>query len=179
MSLSPGVDARVLLSNLSDAFVADPAKSFPPGKLVRGTIVSLDAAKGFADMSLKSDASASAASRGLADLSVGEIVTGSVRKVETFGVFVTVDGCAVSGLCHISEVADERIKSLPARVSVGERVKAVVLRIDVEASDLSSVGNSYLSCPMRGASTPCALGCGVWGGVEARFGRGSAWWRLF
>lgn len=69
---------------------------------------------------------------GLADLKVGEVVHGTVRKVETFGVFVTVDGCAASGLCHISEVADERIKSLPARVSVGERVKAVVLRVDPE-----------------------------------------------
>lgn len=81
---------------------------------------------------------------GLADLKVGEIVTGAVRKVETFGVFVTVDGCAASGLCHISEVADERIKSLEARVSVGERVKAIVLRVDPEVRRAAQEESTHL-----------------------------------
>lgn len=30
VTLGSGVDARVLLSNLSDTFVTDPAKAFPP-----------------------------------------------------------------------------------------------------------------------------------------------------
>lgn len=163
---------------------------------MRGTVISVDAAKGRADLSLRSDAANAATSRGaaqplstshppadrrltasergglrasshgtssrrernvlrpalsaagLADLKVGEVVTGSVRKVETFGVFVTVDGCGASGLCHISEVADERIKSLPARVAVGERVKAIVLKVDPEARPVSGKCSGP-SCPAR------------------------------
>lgn len=36
VTLGAGVDARVLLSNLSDTFVADPAKAFPPVRWRRG-----------------------------------------------------------------------------------------------------------------------------------------------
>jgi len=40
---------------------------------------------------------------------VGQVVQGTVRKVETFGVFINVDNCKVSGLCHISEVRTEGV----------------------------------------------------------------------
>ena len=36
MTLSRHVDARILLSNLADTFIADPEGSFPVGKLVTG-----------------------------------------------------------------------------------------------------------------------------------------------
>ncbi len=41
VSLSDEVDARVKMSNLADSFVEDPAQAFPPGKLVKGHIVSV------------------------------------------------------------------------------------------------------------------------------------------
>ncbi|KAK6594717.1 S1 RNA binding domain-containing protein [Botrytis cinerea] len=44
------------------------------------------------------------------DIQVNQVVTGKIRKVEDFGVFIVVDGSAnVSGLCHQSEMAEKRV----------------------------------------------------------------------
>lgn len=37
--LSRSVEGRILIKNLSDTFVADPAESFTPGMVVRGRYV--------------------------------------------------------------------------------------------------------------------------------------------
>ena len=34
--LSRGLEAKILLSNLSDGYIDNPEKEFPTGKLVRG-----------------------------------------------------------------------------------------------------------------------------------------------
>ena len=65
---------------------------------------------------------------------------GTVRRVQTYGVFVTLDGSGRSGLCHISAFADARIKdSLEAHVRAGERVRVKVLEVD-EATGRVSLG---------------------------------------
>ena len=43
------------LCNLSDTFIADPTAEFPKGKLVKGVVLSVDAAAGRAEMTLRSD----------------------------------------------------------------------------------------------------------------------------
>ena len=68
-----------------------------------------------------------------------------MTRVESYGVFVQLDGgtealvdgpggaragAGVNGMAHVSEVADEFIKDLTARFTVGDLVKAVVLKID-------------------------------------------------
>lgn len=42
---------------------------------------------------------------GLASFAKGQKVKGFVRRVETFGVFVQIEGTDVSGLCHKSQVS--------------------------------------------------------------------------
>lgn len=39
VTLGPNIDARILMANLSTTFIDDPAKEFPPGKLVHGWCV--------------------------------------------------------------------------------------------------------------------------------------------
>ena len=56
-------------------------------------------------------------------------LTGFVRKVEKFGVFVNIsqsDG--LSGLCHISECADEFVNDLNVMFKQGDRVKCACSR---------------------------------------------------
>lgn len=43
---------------------------------------------------------------------VGQLVTGTVRRVEPFGVFVGIDNTRVSGLLHISNVSRQHIESV-------------------------------------------------------------------
>ena len=72
------------------------------------------------------------------DLQVGQIVTGKIRKVEDFGVFIVVDGSMnVSGLCHRSEMADDRVTDVKKLYSEGDAVKAKVLKIDAEKKRVS------------------------------------------
>ena len=63
------------------------------------------------------------------DLKPGMVLTGTVRNVIDFGVFVDI-GVHQDGLVHISQVADKFIKHPSEVVSVGDIVKVVVLEVD-------------------------------------------------
>ena len=63
------------------------------------------------------------------DLKVGMVLSGTVRNVIDFGVFVDI-GVHQDGLVHISQVADKFIKHPSEVVSVGDVVKVVVLEVD-------------------------------------------------
>ena len=63
------------------------------------------------------------------DLKPGMVLTGMVRNVIDFGVFVDI-GVHQDGLVHISQVADKFIKHPSEVVSVGDVVKVVVLEVD-------------------------------------------------
>lgn len=65
----------------------------------------------------------------LSDLQVGSVVTGTVRNVTDFGVFVDI-GLKTAGLIHISELAHRRVKHPLEVVSVGEIIKVVILSVD-------------------------------------------------
>lgn len=43
---------------------------------------------------------------------MGQLVTGTVRRIEPFGVFVGIDNTRVSGLLHISNVSRQHIESV-------------------------------------------------------------------
>ena len=63
------------------------------------------------------------------DLKPGMVLTGTVRNVIDFGVFVDI-GVHQDGLVHISQVADRFIRHPSEVVSVGDVVKVVVLEVD-------------------------------------------------
>ena len=63
------------------------------------------------------------------DLKPGMVLTGTVRNVIDFGVFVDI-GVHQDGLVHISQVANKFIKHPSEVVSVGDVVKVVVLEVD-------------------------------------------------
>ena len=63
------------------------------------------------------------------DLAPGMVLTGTVRNVVDFGVFVDI-GVHQDGLVHISQVCNKFIKHPSEIVSVGDIVKVVVLEVD-------------------------------------------------
>ena len=70
------------------------------------------------------------------DLKSGMVLTGTVRNVIDFGVFVDI-GVHQDGLVHISQVADKFIKHPSEVVSVGDVVKVVVLEVDEKKKRIS------------------------------------------
>ncbi|MDE6691265.1 MAG: S1 RNA-binding domain-containing protein, partial [Clostridia bacterium] len=65
------------------------------------------------------------------DLSVGMVVEGSVRNVIDFGAFVDI-GVHQDGLVHVSEITDRYIKHPSDVLKVGQKVKAVIINLDVK-----------------------------------------------
>ena len=70
------------------------------------------------------------------DLLPGMELTGTVRNVIDFGVFVDI-GVHQDGLVHISEVCNRRIKHPSEVLKVGDVVKVVVLKVDPERHRIS------------------------------------------
>ena len=70
------------------------------------------------------------------DLKPGMQLTGTVRNVIDFGVFVDI-GVHQDGLVHISQVADKFLKHPSEAVKVGDVVKVVVLEVDEKKKRIS------------------------------------------
>jgi rRNA biogenesis protein RRP5 len=135
VTLGHKVTAHVRVSNLSDSFLKDWKDQFQRDQIVQGKLVSVDKSTGHVQMSLKQsvlDVNYKPP-KTFTDMQVGDIVTGKIAKVETFGVFILVDSTEnVRGLCHRSEIADKRIEDASKLFSEGDVVKAKILKIEVD-----------------------------------------------
>ena len=72
----------------------------------------------------------------LKDLKPGMVLSGTVRNVIDFGVFVDI-GVHQDGLVHISQVSKKFIKHPSEVVSVGDVVKVSVLDVDQKRGRIS------------------------------------------
>ena len=70
------------------------------------------------------------------DLKPGMVLTGTVRNVIDFGVFVDI-GVHQDGLVHISQICDRFIKHASEAVAVGDIVKVAVLDVDEKKHRIS------------------------------------------
>ena len=73
---------------------------------------------------------------GMEDLKPEMLLTGTVRNVIDFGVFVDI-GVHQDGLVHISELSDKYVKHPSQVVSVGDIVKVKVLGVDLKKKRIS------------------------------------------
>lgn len=72
---------------------------------ISGRVISLDAKTGRIELSLReSVVDPSRPLLQLEDFKEGQLVKGTVKRVEKYGVFVDIKRSKVTGLCHISEV---------------------------------------------------------------------------
>ena len=89
-------------------------------------------------------------------LNVGDIVTGKVARITSFGAFIDLGG--VDGLVHLTELSHERNVSPKSVVTVGEEIEVKILDLNEEEGRVS------LSLK---ATTP-----GPWDGVEQKLAAG-------
>lgn len=134
------VSALVKISNLSDRYLKEWKDQFQVDQMVKGRIISIDNATKQISMSLKSSVVDEDYTPPITykDISVGQVVTGKVRKVEEFGAFIVVDNSAnVSGLCHRSQMAEKPVQDATKLYKEGDAVKARVLEVDTEKRKIS------------------------------------------
>ena len=101
-------------------------------------------------------ASAAARAEVFGKLNVGDVVTGKVARITSFGAFIDLGG--VDGLVHLTELSHERNVSPKSVVTVGEEIEVKVLDLNEEEGRVS------LSLK---ATTP-----GPWDGVEQKLAAG-------
>ncbi|KAK6509459.1 rRNA biogenesis protein rrp5 [Arthrobotrys musiformis] len=124
--------ARARISDLSDEFVKDWKKGFKVHQLVKGKIMSIDLDTNQISISLKKSVILGTAKKTIADYKAGDFVDGHVRKVAEYGCFIVIDGSDnVSGLCHKSQMSNEKADVDPSKLfAEGDLVKAKVLKVD-------------------------------------------------
>lgn len=65
----------------------------------------------------------------LSSVAINSIVTGTVESLQSYGAFVKLEN-GLSGLVHISQISDKRIKSASDVLTVGQSVDAKVIGIN-------------------------------------------------
>ena len=63
---------------------------------------------------------------------VGDIIEAPVLRMSQFGIFLELDG-GISGLIHLSEIAQDVAKNMEDKVHVGEMMKARIITFDPQA----------------------------------------------
>jgi small subunit ribosomal protein S1 len=131
-----GVDGLLHVGDISWSRVTDPAAELTVGDTLDVKLLKVDKHSGKISLGLKQmspDPWEVAASK----LNPGDRVTGEVTKLMDFGAFVEVLP-GVEGLIHISEMSwTRRVQRASEVLKIGERVEAVVLKVDKENARLS------------------------------------------
>ncbi|KAH0904854.1 hypothetical protein HID58_044357 [Brassica napus] len=132
--LSRTLDAKVLLSNLSDTFVKDPENEFPVGKLVTGRVLNVEPLSKRVEVTLKKGNAGGppkSESYDLKQFHVGDIISGRIKRVEAYGLFIEIDQTGMVGLCHKSQLSDDHIEDIHARYEAGESLDEEKRRISL------------------------------------------------
>ena len=60
---------------------------------------------------------------------VGDLVSGQVAKIASFGAFINLDG-DIDGLIHISQLSEDHVERVKDVIKVGDEVQARVIKVD-------------------------------------------------
>jgi small subunit ribosomal protein S1 len=130
-----GVDGLIYLDDLAWHRVNDPSEVVSEGDQVTVYVAKVDKKKEKISLVLKKVEEDPW--KGASDYyKVDDLVEGTVVKVLDFGVLVELEA-GIEGLVHLSEISSERIQKPSDKVSIGDRVKAVILSIDEKNRKLS------------------------------------------
>jgi len=100
------------------------------GQEIDAIITSIDAENRRLSLSIK-DLEPNAWDRFVNDHKPGDIVRGKIARFANFGAFVELDD-NLEGLCHISELSEDRVEKPEDVVQLGQEMEFKILRIDAE-----------------------------------------------
>lgn len=131
VEIEDGIDGLVHVSDITWAKkVKHPKEVLKKDQEVDAVVTSIDRHGKRLSLSIK-ELTPSAWETFLATHRPGDIVKGKVSRFAGFGVFVEL-GEGLEGLCHISELSDERVDRPEQVVSMGQEMDFKILRIENE-----------------------------------------------
>jgi small subunit ribosomal protein S1 len=104
------------------------------GQEIEAIITSIDTENRRLSLSIK-DLEPNAWERFITEHKPGDVVRGRIARFANFGAFVEL-GDNLEGLCHISELSDERVERPEQAVQLGQEMDFKILRIDAEAKKI-------------------------------------------
>lgn len=135
IEIEDGVDGLVHVSDISwSKRIKHPAEALKKGQEVDAVVTNIDAENHRLSLSIK-DTEPSEWDKFVNDHKPGDIVHGKISRFANFGAFVELaDG--LEGLCHVSELSDERLKKPEDAVKVGDEMDFRILRIELDSKKI-------------------------------------------
>jgi small subunit ribosomal protein S1 len=135
IEVEDGVDGLVHVSDISwSKRIKHPGELLKKGQEIEAVITSIDAESRRLSLSIK-DLEPNAWERFVTDHKPGDVVRGKIARFANFGAFVEL-GDNLEGLCHISELSEERVEKPEDVVQLGQEMDFRVLRIDPESKKI-------------------------------------------
>ncbi|HTH37649.1 MAG TPA: 30S ribosomal protein S1 [Pyrinomonadaceae bacterium] len=139
VEVEDGIDGLVHVSDITWAKkLKHPKDLLKKDQEVDAIVTNIDAAGQRLSLSMK-DLTPSAWEGFVATHRPGDVVRGKVSRFTSFGIFVEL-GEGLEGLCHISELSDERVESAESVASLGQEMDFKILRIE---NDEQKIGLSH------------------------------------
>ena len=139
VELEEGVDGLVHLSDISHSKkIKHPSDVLKKNQDVEAIVTGINVEGRRMSLSMK-ELQPSAWEQFVATHKPGDVVTGRISRFANFGVFVELAD-ELEGLCHISELSDERIEKPEKVFEIGQELEFKILRIE---SDVQKIGLSH------------------------------------
>jgi small subunit ribosomal protein S1 len=135
VEIEDGVDGLVHVSDISwSKRIKHPSEVLKKGQEIDAIITSIDIENRRLSLSIK-DLEPNAWDRFVNEHNPGDVVRGKIARFANFGAFVELDD-NLEGLCHISELSEERVAKPEDVVQLGQEMEFKILRIDSESKKI-------------------------------------------
>jgi len=129
VEVEEGIDGLVHISDLSwTKRMRHPSELLKKGDTVEAVILKIDSENQRLSLGIK-QLSPNIWDEFFRLRQIGDIVTGKVVRLTDFGAFVEVEE-GIEGLIHVSELSEERVEQPKDVLSVGDVVKAKIIKLD-------------------------------------------------
>ena len=131
IEIEDGVDGLVHVSDISwSRRIKHPGELLKKGQAVDAVITGIDPDNRRMSLSIK-DLEPNAWNDFVVSHKPGDVVRGKIARFASFGAFVEL-GDNLEGLCHISELSDDRVNKPEDAVQLGQEMEFKILRVDAE-----------------------------------------------
>ncbi|HVF68830.1 MAG TPA: 30S ribosomal protein S1 [Pyrinomonadaceae bacterium] len=135
VEVEDGVDGLVHVSDISwNKRIKHPGEALKKGQEIEAVITNIDVDNRRLSLSIK-DTEPSAWEKFINEHKPGDIVRGKVTRFANFGAFVELAE-GLEGLCHVSELSDERVERPEDAAQIGQELDFRILRIEAESKKI-------------------------------------------
>ena len=135
VEVEDGVDGLVHVSDISwNKRIKHPGEALKKGQEIEAVITNIDSDNRRLSLSIK-DMEPSAWDKFINEHKPGDIVAGKITRFANFGAFVELAE-GLEGLCHVSELSDDRVEKPEDAAQVGQEMQFRILRIEQESKKI-------------------------------------------